>query len=302
MLRRVRSGFFGLALAYPVVGWSQDDDLISTRDNEAIIHNIHTWEGASCDDVLGNPPNTTWSNDTAENWIDEIADFGSFDRNVRADNGVPSTRSLTTFDTEGMFGIDAFDVALLFTHGMCYCQGNTHCEEGANRTWLAYAESGSSTVTSDSCTADTLDEITLGGTGTGDLELFYTMACHSAQKCVYENGGLNVWGERLRIYAGFHGSHVGTYALPGHVKDFVRGSRTSGAGSHWLEDLHYHAFTTENCPVVAIRAGDMLSATYYHLYGGFQAGAYDRHRSLGTPANTYEFFVEGCTPRNGNTL
>lgn len=259
------------------------------------MYALNVYNGSTCDDELGNPNNLIYADNMGEHWYDEIDSWGSFEANVVLADSYPEGEDLMDADRDGdgtddsyAEGIDTYDVAYVISHGRSTCGGSNIIEFAFPDTDASLSE----------CWPTVNEDIEFGD---GDLDIFYSAACNSAQHCVWENGGFadldvgnfNLWG-------GFHGINTDGPGIPGNVTDFVSSSRWSGAGQHWLVEMTQIRSGSDNddCATAIVWASGGSNADNYYLNAGIE----DYAISTGSHTTRTYYSVGGCDPEDGFEL
>jgi len=259
---------------------------------EAGVYQQQHYNGSTCDATDGYPGNLIYAGDMADNWHDEIDAWSSFDANLVLYDEYPEGEDLedsdvSTYGTDFQTGegVEYFDVAYVIAHGSYSCGSPYYVELGFT----------------DTVHTDCRPRTSGMQFGDGDLDIFYTSACNSAQHCVFTNGGFGgLDAGNFNLWGGFHGINTDGPGIPGSVTDFVSGTRYSGAGSHWLAEMNHIRLGSDNddCAIAIVEADNGTDADNYYD----NAGIDDYAISTGSHTHRYYYSISGCDPDDGDAL
>ena len=271
-------------------------------DEESIVHAMEVYDGADCDNELGNPGNLIYSIEMGAAWKNEITTWGTFEVNSSLPNSDPEGEDMedpqldvadgTDDQTVPMEGIDSHDVAYVISHG------NHTCDDQALRYETVFGYADTDGTITDDCRPQTDEDIFFGDT---DLNIFYSASCSSSHYCVWEADGYDgLDSGNFALWAGFHGINTDGPFIDLAVTDFVSGSRTSGAGSNWIAEMNNIRIgvNDDDCATVVVWGSSTTNTDNFYNNAGIE----DFAVSVGTHTMNAIYYIDGCDSFDGAEL
>jgi len=272
-------------------------------ESEAVAFGINNFglDANECGSTDPDPPyevtpDLSYCDDNNDAFVDAFRDEGWsqvehwFNTAVDGRDWMDAAKTPAGQDTLDPYGADFADVAMLCTHG-----GHNH----AASPHYSFFEMGDDAET---CQPNTSTGIELGNDG--DLEIFITMACQSAQYDVWTDDGYFSARSRdgsLNTWLGHHGDGHDSKTNRNHYEDYLRESFDNGLGDNWLDEMYRNPlFGDQECPVAITFCEAGADCDRQYEYGGFE----DRFKVDTSDAkswSTYYYFT-GCDPEDGAPL
>jgi hypothetical protein len=192
-------------------------------------------------------------------------------------------------DDDDPNGSDFAEVAMLCGHGGSNAHVNSFFLMGDDDT-------------GEDCTPETDDNIRIGDTSGGDLEVAILGTCESAQWSVWHDTGYfdtNLVDGSFDTWLGFHGVSYDSSNDTDRFEDYVTDSFANGLGDNFIDELHRNPIGGDNeqCPAAVIFCEFESDCDTQFDFGGFD----DRHKVASTDSKLLSkiYFVGNCDPADG---